>query len=94
MARLKPASLDEFTEDLLHCLLPLAPQGKLPVSIHTMVRLQSYLGLTIRSTHWWGKHRFSAEKGIPILLLQPGPQCLDLGALIGLRLGLAGHLNH
>ena len=35
VARLKPASLDEVTEDLLHGLLPLAPKGKLPVSIHT-----------------------------------------------------------
>ena len=94
MARLKPASLDEFTEDLLHGLLPLAPQGKLLVSVHTGVRLQLNLGLAIRSTHRWGKHRFSAEGGIPILLLQPGPQCLDLGAVIGLPLGLSGHLNH
>ena len=30
MARLELASLDEVTEDLLHGLLPLAPQGKLP----------------------------------------------------------------
>ena len=94
MARIKPASLDEVTEDLLHGLLPLAPQGKLPVSIHTGVLLQSYLGLAIRSTHRWGKRRFSAEEGFTILLLQPGPQCLDLGALIGLRLGFSGHLDH
>ena len=94
MAHLMPASLDEITEDPLHGLLPLAPQGELPVSIHTGVRLQSYLGLAIRSTHRWGKHRFSAEEGITILLLQPDPQCLDLGALIGLRLGFSGHLDH
>ena len=29
VARLKPASLDEVTEDLLHGFFPLAPQGKL-----------------------------------------------------------------
>ena len=50
VARLEPASLDEVTEDLLHGLFPLAPQGKLPVTIHTGVLLQSYLGLAIRST--------------------------------------------
>ena len=50
MARLEPASLDEVTEDLLHGLFPLAPQGKLPVPIHTGVLLQSYLGLAIRSS--------------------------------------------
>ena len=94
VARLKPACLDEFTEDLLHGLLPLASQGKFPVSVHTGVRLQPYLGLTIRSTHRRGEHRLSAEEGITILLLQPGPQCLDLGSLIGLRLGFSGHLNH
>ena len=44
MSRLKPTSLDEFTEDLLHGLLPLAPESELPVSIHTGVRLQSYGG--------------------------------------------------
>ena len=94
VARLEPASLDEVTEDLLHGLFPLAPQGKLPVPIHTGVLLQSYLGLAIRSTHRWGKHRLSAEEGITILLLQPGPQCLELGAIIGLRLGFSGHLDH
>ena len=94
VARLKPASLDEVTEDLLHGLFPLAPQGKLPVPIHTGVLLQWYLGLAIRSTHRWGEHRFSAEEGLAILLLQPGPQRLDLGAVIGLRLGFSGHLNH
>ena len=94
IARLKPASLDEITEDLLHGFLPLAPQGKLPVPIHTGVLLQSYLGVTIRSTHRWWKHRFSAEEGVTILLLQAGPQCLDLGAIIGLRLGFSGHLDH
>ena len=94
MVRLKPASLDEITEDLLYGLLPLAPQGELLVSIHPGVLLQSYLGLANRSTHRWGKHRFSAEEGITILLLQPGPQCLDLGAIIGLRLGFSGHLDH
>ena len=94
MAPLKPASFNEFTEDLLQGLLPLAPQGELLVSVHTGVWLQPYLGLTIRSTHWWGKYRLSAEEGITVLLLQPGPQCLDLGALIGLRLGLSGHLDH
>ena len=75
VARLEPASLDEVTENLLHGPLPLAPQGKLPVPIHTGVLLQSYLGLAIRSTHRWGKHRLSAEEGVPILLLQPGPTC-------------------
>ena len=94
MPRLKPASLDEVTEDLLHGLFPLAPQGKLPVPIHTGVLLQSYLGLAIRSTYRWRKHRLTAEEGLAILLLQPGPQRLDLGAVIGLRLGFSGHLNH
>ena len=90
MAWLKPAPLDELTEDLLHGLFPFASQGKLPVTVHSGVRLQSYLGLTIRSTQRWGKLRFSAEEGFTILLLQPGPQCLDLGAIIGLRLAFPG----
>ena len=94
VARFKPASLDEIPEDLLHGLLPLAPRGELPVSIHMGVLLQSYLGLALRSAHRWGKHRFSAEESITILLHQPGPQCLDLGAIMGLRLGFSGHLDH
>ena len=64
------------------------------MTIHTGVLLQSYLGLAIRSTHRWGEHRLSAEEGLAILPLQPGPQRLDLGAVIGLRFGFSGHLNH
>ena len=65
VARLKPASLDEVTEDLLHGLFPLAPQGKLPVPIHTGVLLQLYLGLAIRSTHRGGNTGFPLKKVSP-----------------------------
>ena len=94
MTRLEPSSLDGLSQDLFIGLFYLAPKGELPLPIHTGVWLQSYLGLTIRSTHWWGKHRLSAEEAFCIILLQPGPQCLDLWALTGLHLGFRGHQDH
>ena len=86
--------VNELHENLHHGLFPPALEGELPVPIHTGVWLQSYLRLTVWSTNWRREHRFSTEEGITILVLQPVPQCLDLGALIELRLGFARHLDH
>ena len=49
------------------------------------------LCLTVRSGTQQTEQRLFTEEGIPKLLLQPGPH---LGALIGLRFGFAGHLDH
>ena len=94
MTGLQASSVDELPENLLHGLFSLAPEGKLPVPVHRGVWLQSYLGLTVRSTIWRRDHMLSTAEGITILLLQLGPQCLDLGALMLLLLGFAGHLDH
>ena len=91
---LQPASVDELLENLLRGLFPLAPEVELAVPVHIGVCLQSYLGLTVRSTDWRWEHRLSTEEGVTILLLQPDPQCLDLWTFVGLRLGFAGHLDH
>ena len=44
-----PAPVNELPEDLLHGLLPPAPEGKLPVLVHSEVWLQSYFGLAVQS---------------------------------------------
>ena len=86
--------VDELPEHFLCGLFPLAPEVQLPVPVHTGICLQSYLGHIVRSTNRWREHRLPTEEGIPILLLQHGAQCLDLEALIELRLRFAGHPDH
>ena len=66
---LQPTSVDELRENLLHGLFPLAPEGELPVPVHTGVWLQSYLGLIVLSMNRRWQHRLSTEEGILTLLL-------------------------
>ena len=91
---LVPTSANQLSENLLSGPFPLDPEGQLTVPIHIWVWLQSYSGLTLPSMNRLQEHRLSTDQGITILLLQPGPQCLGLGALIGHRLGFAWHLHH
>ena len=94
MTGLGRTSVHEAPENLLHSLFPLAPEGELPVRVHTGVWFQSYLGLAVWSRHRRWEHGLSSEEGVTILLLQPDPQCQDLGALIRFCLGFPGHLDH
>ena len=64
MSGLQPASVDELPENHLHGLFPRAPEGGFPLPVHTVVWLQSYLRLTVRSTNQQRDHRLCTEEGI------------------------------
>ena len=68
----RPTPVDEVPENPIHGLFPLAPKGERPVLVHTVVWLQSYLCLAVRSAHRQSEYMLSTEEGVPILVLQPG----------------------